>query len=131
VAGTLCPPVGFDKDPDSLEHITTTLAEAAPDIVFVALGFPKQERLIAELRPRMPGTWFMPCGISFSMVAGEFPRAPRLVQSLGLEWLHRLAQEPQRLYRRYIVQGIPFLFALLASSLAVRLRRPVSRGTLP
>jgi N-acetylglucosaminyldiphosphoundecaprenol N-acetyl-beta-D-mannosaminyltransferase len=121
VAGTLCPPFGFDRDPEWLERIARTLEEADPQIVFVGLGFPKQERLIVSLLGRMPHVWFVPCGVSFSFVAGEFHRAPPIVQRLGLEWLHRLVQEPRRLYRRYVVDGVPFGLRLMGFALLTRL----------
>jgi N-acetylglucosaminyldiphosphoundecaprenol N-acetyl-beta-D-mannosaminyltransferase len=124
IAGTLCPPFGFEEDPEWLARIAWTLEEANPDIVYVGLGFPKQERLIVELQAEMPNTWFVSCGISFSFVSGEVRRAPVMVQRLGLEWLHRLAQEPSRLYRRYLVDGIPFLVRLLSSAITVRLSQP-------
>jgi N-acetylglucosaminyldiphosphoundecaprenol N-acetyl-beta-D-mannosaminyltransferase len=120
VAGTMCPPFGFERAPDWLERIEQTLLDAGPKIVYVGLGFPKQERLIVELRSRLPGTWFVSCGISFSFVAGEIRRAPELVQRLGLEWSHRLFQEPGRLYRRYLIHGVPFLLALFSSALMSR-----------
>jgi N-acetylglucosaminyldiphosphoundecaprenol N-acetyl-beta-D-mannosaminyltransferase len=120
VAGTLCPPFGFDTDPEWLARIEWTLADAAPDIVYVGLGFPKQELLITELRERFPHAWFVGCGVSFSFVAGEIHRAPAIVQRLGLEWLHRMVQEPKRLCRRYLVHGMPFLVQLLSSALFVR-----------
>jgi len=120
VAGTLCPPFGFERDPAWLDRIERELRETAPDIVYVGLGFPKQERLIVELRRRLPDASFLSCGISFSFVAGEVHRAPVLVQRLGLEWLHRMAQEPKRLVRRYLLQGVPFLAQLMVSVLAVR-----------
>jgi N-acetylglucosaminyldiphosphoundecaprenol N-acetyl-beta-D-mannosaminyltransferase len=88
----------------------------------VGLGFPKQERLIAQLRHCFPTTWFVALGGCFSFVAGEIPRAPARMQRLGLEWLYRLAQEPRRLYRRYLVHGIPFLFQLILSAVAFRFR---------
>lgn len=121
-AGTLCPPLGFDRDPASLDRIEQLLREKAPDIVYVGLGFPKQERLIAELRDRLPTTWFVSCGVSFSFVAGEIPRAPAPMQRLGFEWLYRMAHEPRRLYRRYLVHGIPFLVQLLISAVVFRVR---------
>lgn len=122
VAGTLCPPYGFETDPAWMDRIERSLCDAAPDIVYVGLGFPKQERLIVALRKRLPHTWFVSCGISFSFLAGEVQRAPVMVQRLGLEWLHRLIQEPKRLFRRYLVEGIPFLFELLLSALIARAR---------
>jgi N-acetylglucosaminyldiphosphoundecaprenol N-acetyl-beta-D-mannosaminyltransferase len=121
LAGTLCPPLGFDRDPVWIQRIEDCLREAKPDIVYVGLGFPKQERLIVQLRRALPNSWFVSCGISFSFLAGEIERAPLIVQRMGLEWLHRMAQEPQRLYRRYLLQGIPFLVALLWSALVVRM----------
>jgi N-acetylglucosaminyldiphosphoundecaprenol N-acetyl-beta-D-mannosaminyltransferase len=126
VAGTLCPPFGFEDDPLWMKRIERSLKEAAPDIVFVGLGCPKQERLIVSLRERMPGTWFLPCGISFSFLSGEVRRAPAIVQRLGFEWLHRLVQEPKRLLRRYLVHGIPFLVRLLCSAALARARSPRS-----
>lgn len=122
LAGTLCPPVGFEHNSAWMNRIERSLAETAPDIVFVGLGCPKQERLIVALRERMPRTWFMGCGISFSFLSGEVRRAPAVVQRFGFEWLHRLFQEPKRLYRRYLVHGIPFLLRLLWSAAVVRAR---------
>ena len=127
LAGTLCPPFGFDRDPEWLDRIERALRETEPDIVYVGLGFPKQERLIVELRDRLPSTWFLSCGVSFSFVAGEIARAPVVMQHLGLEWLHRMAQEPRRLYRRYLLLGIPFLVQLMSSALVFRLRH-AARG---
>lgn len=127
LAGTMCPPFGFDRDPLWLDRIERELLKTQPDIVYVGLGFPKQERLIFELRGRLPYTWFVSCGISFSFVAGEITRAPALMQRLGLEWLHRMAQEPKRLCRRYLLQGVPFLVQLMSSALVFRLRH-AARG---
>ena len=127
LAGTLCPPFGFDREPEWLERIEQVLRDTAADIVYVGLGFPKQERLIVELRRRLPYTWFVSCGVSFSFVSGEITRAPAVMQRLGLEWMHRMAQEPKRLYRRYLLQGIPFLIHLLSSAVAFRLRH-AARG---
>jgi N-acetylglucosaminyldiphosphoundecaprenol N-acetyl-beta-D-mannosaminyltransferase len=123
LAGTLCPPIGFEREREWTERIERQLADADPDIVYVGLGFPKQERLIVGLRARLPRAWFVSCGVSFSFVAGEIQRAPVILQRAGLEWLHRMAQEPSRLYRRYLVNGLPFAFQLLCSAAAARAAR--------
>jgi N-acetylglucosaminyldiphosphoundecaprenol N-acetyl-beta-D-mannosaminyltransferase len=122
IAGTLCPPFGFDHDEAQLDGIDAMLREARPDFVFVGLGFPKQERLIRRLRKVLPEAWFVSCGISFSFVSGEVRRAPTWVQRSGLEWLHRLFQEPKRLFRRYVVDGFPFLVRLLLNASRTRMR---------
>ncbi len=122
IAGVLCPPMGFERDPAELAAIETQLLRASPDIVFVGLGFPKQERLIRRLRAVLPRAWFVSCGISFSFVGGQVARAPGWLQRAGLEWLHRLAQEPRRLFRRYVLQGFPFLAHVAAHALFYRLR---------
>jgi exopolysaccharide biosynthesis WecB/TagA/CpsF family protein len=114
--GTYCPPFGFEQIDEEMEQIRTLLIDAAPDIVFVALGSPKQERLIAELRDILPRSWWLGVGISFSFVAGDVNRAPRWLQKIGLEWLHRLVQEPRRLARRYLVNNLPYAVLLLSSS---------------
>ena len=113
VAGTICPPVGFENDPAMMAELISTVLTARPDIVFVALGSPKQERLILKLRPLLPHAWWLGVGISFSFLCGEVRRAPVWMQKIGMEWLHRLVQEPRRLFRRYVVVGIPFAASLL------------------
>lgn len=124
IAGLHRPPLGFEHNERELQRIVDELERTRPDIVLVALGSPKQERLIDALRGRFPRVWWLGIGISFSFVAGMVKRAPPWVQRLGLEWVHRLAQEPRRLFRRYIVDGLPFAAQLLVSSAWKGLVRP-------
>jgi N-acetylglucosaminyldiphosphoundecaprenol N-acetyl-beta-D-mannosaminyltransferase len=123
VAGTLCPPMGFDADPAAMAAVRETLRVAAPDVVFVGVSFPRSGRVAEALRADLPAAWFLGLGISFSFVSGEVARAPGWVQRSGLEWGWRLKQEPRRLFVRYVVQGLPFAARLGASALATRLRR--------
>jgi N-acetylglucosaminyldiphosphoundecaprenol N-acetyl-beta-D-mannosaminyltransferase len=116
IAGIECPPPGFDKDPASLNALIDRVSAASPGIVLVALGCPKQEHVINHLRPRMPAAWFIGVGITFSFVAGEVRRAPAWMRKVGLEWTHRLIQEPRRLVKRYLVDGVPFAVWLLSRS---------------
>ncbi len=62
VAGTYCPPLGFEHDHEALEEVHHAIEKAQPDIVFVALGFPKQDTLANTLRKAFPDTWFLGCG---------------------------------------------------------------------
>jgi N-acetylglucosaminyldiphosphoundecaprenol N-acetyl-beta-D-mannosaminyltransferase len=121
VAGVDAPPPGFDAHPQAVELVRGRLAAAAPDIVYVGLGFPKQERLIAALTPSFPATWFVGCGAAIPYAAGTLPRAPRWMRNIGLAWLFRLLHEPRRLFRRYLVNDLPFAVGLLARSAAQRL----------
>jgi N-acetylglucosaminyldiphosphoundecaprenol N-acetyl-beta-D-mannosaminyltransferase len=116
IVGVSCPPPGFDNDPARVSALVCELINAAPDIVYVALGSPKQEWVIQCLREKLPRAWWLGIGISFSLLCGRVRRAPRWMQYVGLEWLHRLLQEPKRLARRYLMHGLPFALGLLASA---------------
>ena len=82
-------------------------------LVFLALGVPKQEQLIQLLKPHYPETIFIGVGGSFEFLAGITNRAPQWMQDRGLEWLYRLASEPKRLWRRYLVEYVPGAIELL------------------
>jgi N-acetylglucosaminyldiphosphoundecaprenol N-acetyl-beta-D-mannosaminyltransferase len=127
VAGTDSPPLGFDTDPQAVEGVRDRVAAAAPDIVYVGLGFPKQERLITTLAPACPRAWFIGCGAAIPYAAKALPRPPAWMRRAGLAWLFRLCNEPRRLFRRYLVHDLPFAIRLLAASAAGRLHR-VTRG---
>jgi N-acetylglucosaminyldiphosphoundecaprenol N-acetyl-beta-D-mannosaminyltransferase len=91
-----------------MRNLEQRLIAVSPDIMYVALGCPKQERVAARLRLSLPRTWFLGVGISFSFVSGEVKRAPAWMRKAGLEWFHRMMQEPGRLAKRYLVDGLPF-----------------------
>jgi N-acetylglucosaminyldiphosphoundecaprenol N-acetyl-beta-D-mannosaminyltransferase len=123
IAGTACPPRGFEHDDAELARIRTQVSDADPDIVFVALGFPKQDLLIRLLRETLPSASLLGVGISLSYATGELSRAPDWLCRLGLEWAYRFTQEPtRRLARRYLIDGLPFGVTLMASAAARRLR---------
>lgn len=121
IAGTDSPPFGFDTSADATAAAVAKVVAAEPDLVLVGLGFPKQERLIRLLKAELPRAWFLGCGAGIPMAAGEFRRAPGVVQDLGAEWLHRLALEPRRLAKRYLRDDLPFAFRLLGGALRTRL----------
>jgi N-acetylglucosaminyldiphosphoundecaprenol N-acetyl-beta-D-mannosaminyltransferase len=114
VAGADAPPFGFDATPEGIAAAVDKVALAAPDIVYVGLGFPKQERLIARLTQVLPSAWFLACGAAIPFAAGALPRAPQWMQRAGLEWFFRLVTEPRRLSRRYLVYDVPFAYRLFA-----------------
>jgi N-acetylglucosaminyldiphosphoundecaprenol N-acetyl-beta-D-mannosaminyltransferase len=114
VVGAHSPPLGFEKSSTGMAEVRERLLEAAPNIVYVGLGFPKQERVISELVPIMASTWFIGCGAAIPFAAGKVPRAPVWMQRCSLEWVHRLAIEPRRLSKRYLLHDLPFGLSLLA-----------------
>jgi N-acetylglucosaminyldiphosphoundecaprenol N-acetyl-beta-D-mannosaminyltransferase len=118
VAGTDSPPFGFESDQHTFEQTLTTVVSAQPDVVFVGLGFPKQERVIAALRQFLPRSWFVGCGAAIAMAAGVTPRAPGWLGAMGMEWTYRLVQEPRRLADRYLRRDLPYALGLLARSAA-------------
>jgi N-acetylglucosaminyldiphosphoundecaprenol N-acetyl-beta-D-mannosaminyltransferase len=128
VAGVSSGPSDFQDRADELTAIRTQLADANPDIVYVALGCPKEEQLIVRLRDTLPACWLLGVGISFSFVSGDIPRAPLWMQRSGLEWLDRLAHEPKRLFRRYVVHGLPFVGLLLSTVIFRRFTHPQRRA---
>jgi N-acetylglucosaminyldiphosphoundecaprenol N-acetyl-beta-D-mannosaminyltransferase len=115
VAGADAPPVGFDESPEGVALVRKRLCQTLPDVVYVGLGSPKQERLIAELGPALPDAWFIGCGAAIPFAAGTLPRAPAWMQRSGLEWMFRLFNEPRRLFRRYLVHDLPYAVGLLTS----------------
>jgi N-acetylglucosaminyldiphosphoundecaprenol N-acetyl-beta-D-mannosaminyltransferase len=113
IAGASSPTVSAMPTADELAPVRDALRAARPDIVYAALGSPKQERVIAALRESVPGAWWIGVGISLSFMGGVVKRAPRWMQLTGLEWVHRLTQEPRRLARRYLIDDLPFAACLL------------------
>jgi N-acetylglucosaminyldiphosphoundecaprenol N-acetyl-beta-D-mannosaminyltransferase len=118
--------VSRDPSPEQIEAVLALIAEHQSTIVLVGLGSPKQELLIQRLVERAPGAWFVGVGGTFRFLAREIPRAPAFAQRFGLEWLHRLGQEPGRLGKRYLVDDLPHFFVLLLESLRIRLRGSAS-----
>jgi N-acetylglucosaminyldiphosphoundecaprenol N-acetyl-beta-D-mannosaminyltransferase len=116
IAGAYSPPFPFDAKAGNVDDIRESLARARPKIVFVGLGFPKQERLIARICGDLPGAWFVGCGAAIPIAAGQLKRAHPTIQRLGLEWLHRLVNEPRRLAKRYLVHDLPYAIWLLFNS---------------
>ena len=116
ITGTACPPFGFEKNEQQIAALREAVEKNPADIIFVALSFPKGEHLIERIRSAAPDSWWIGVGISFSFVAGDVKKAPRWMQVTGLEWLHRMVQEPRRLARRYLIDGIPFAARLLVGS---------------
>lgn len=120
VVGAYCPPFGFEQSEDEIDELVAMLKHERPRFVYLGLPFAKASAIVDAARPDLPAAWFLGVGISFSFVTGDVTRAPNWMQRVGLEWLHRLAQEPRRLGRRYLVEGLVFFACLLFQSVRTR-----------
>ena len=120
IAGCHSPGYGFERDTARFADACRQVVATRPDMVYVGLGFPKQEWVITQLRERLPNAWFIGCGAAVNFVAGDQDRAPRWMQRTGLEWAHRLGSEPRRLAGRYLRHDAPYALRLLATSATTR-----------
>jgi N-acetylglucosaminyldiphosphoundecaprenol N-acetyl-beta-D-mannosaminyltransferase len=113
IAGTHCPPYGFERDPAERSRVREVIAASEPDILFVAFGAPKQEIWMWENCPTLPVRIAMSVGAAFDTQAGLRKRAPEWAQKSGTEWLYRLIREPRRLWRRYLIGNTEFLMLIM------------------
>jgi N-acetylglucosaminyldiphosphoundecaprenol N-acetyl-beta-D-mannosaminyltransferase len=120
VAGTYCPPYGFETDTIELERINNTINQAKPDILFVGLGAPKQEKWIYASYQALQVPVSLGIGVSFELVSNIVPRAPLLLQKIGCEWLFRLVMEPRRLWQRYVYSNPLFIWLVLKQKLGIK-----------
>ena len=128
VAGTYSPPFGFDKDEEENKRIIGMLREAQPDLLFVGLGSPKQERWIGRFYKQYQVPVSMAVGASFDFAAGNVRRAPHWMQQVGLEWAWRLLMEPRRLWRRYLLEN-PLFFYLVWKQAVAKMSERRSRNS--
>ena len=122
VAGTCCPGLGFEQDGRELYAVRGAIRRSRPDLVFVALGAPKQECWMERYGRSSGARVLIGVGGSFEILAGVFPRAPRFLQRIGWEWFYRLLLEPRRLWKRYLIGNCRFIGIVL---------RQVARRTSP
>jgi N-acetylglucosaminyldiphosphoundecaprenol N-acetyl-beta-D-mannosaminyltransferase len=108
IAGTCSPPFR-SLTPDEDEAIVQCINDAAPDVLWVGLGLPKQERWIFEHRHRLNVPLILGVGAAFKFLAGTVRRAPDCVGNMGFEWLWRFAHEPRRLWRRIMIEAPQFV----------------------
>ena len=123
IAGTFSPPFRQVSEVEDCA-IIRRINSAKPDIVWVGLSTPKQERWMAAHRDQLEAAVLIGVGAAFDFHAGIKHQAPRWVQRSGLEWLFRLLSEPRRLWRRYAYIVPMFLLLVLLETIGVR-RRPL------
>ncbi|MCA9400625.1 MAG: WecB/TagA/CpsF family glycosyltransferase [Candidatus Omnitrophica bacterium] len=113
IAGTYCPPFGFENDPVENQKIIQHINQCRPDILFVGLGAPKQEKWICRHQSQYDAYVSIGIGVTFEFTAGMVRRAPVWMQRVGMEWFWRLMMEPRRLWKRYLVDDMRFFGLIL------------------
>jgi N-acetylglucosaminyldiphosphoundecaprenol N-acetyl-beta-D-mannosaminyltransferase len=122
VAGVYSPPFRA-LSPEEDEAVVERINAATPDVVWVGMSTPKQERWMSEHRGRLHAPVLIGVGAAFDFHAGLKRQAPRWIQQSGLEWLFRLVMEPRRLWRRYLINNPWFLWLVLLQALGKGPRR--------
>lgn len=118
------PSYGFEKDEAECERILDMIRNSSANVLLVGVGAPKQEKWIAKYHEQLPNIdIFMGVGAAIDFEAGNKPRAPKWMSEVGLEWLYRLVSEPRRLWKRYLLQDLPFLGLLLQQKLKLTTKR--------
>ena len=125
VVGAASPPFAEAQGGWPVEELEHELRRTRPHVLWIGLGAPKQELLMAELAERVDVPVMVGVGAAFDYLAGTKAAAPTALRHIGWEWLFRLAVEPRRLARRYIVGNAIFLWLLIRD--AVRRRQPPMR----
>ncbi len=123
--------VSMDGSKEGDAGVLERVRAAKPDIVFVALGAPKQELWIArcldEIRPAVA----IGVGASLDFISGQISRAPRWVSNAGFEWAYRLLQDPKRLWKRYLIRGPRFVGILFRTARLLKAQRVRSIALQP
>lgn len=112
------PPFGFEHDPSENARIIEMINASGATVLAVGVGAPKQEKWIIAQRDKMHNVnIFFAIGATIDFQAGLKKRSPKWVSKIGLEWFHRLLSEPQRLFKRYLIDGLPYFYLLFKQKL--------------
>lgn len=119
IVGTHCPPFRplNEEEEAALAH---QVAEAKPDIIWVGLGSPKQDRFMRDYLPKLDTTLMFGVGAAFDFHTGRVRQAPAWIQRIGMEWFFRVCCEPRRLAGRYFRNNPLFVWRLVKQSLTDR-----------
>ncbi len=121
ITGTYCPPFR-PLNPAEEQDLVQRVTEARPDYFWIGLSTPKQEKFAAAWLDRLDATVMLGVGAAFDLHTGRMTDAPAWMKNTGLQWLHRLAQEPRRLARRYLVNNPLFVLRILLQFAGMRRR---------
>ncbi|MBV9386973.1 MAG: WecB/TagA/CpsF family glycosyltransferase [Chroococcidiopsidaceae cyanobacterium CP_BM_ER_R8_30] len=105
------PSFGFEKNEEECLEIVEMINNSGATVLAIGVGAPKQEKWIYKYRHLLPNIKiFLAIGATINFEAGNVKRAPKWLSDTGLEWLYRLLAEPRRLWKRYLIEGLPFFW---------------------
>jgi N-acetylglucosaminyldiphosphoundecaprenol N-acetyl-beta-D-mannosaminyltransferase len=120
VVGCESPSYGFEQDEIECLELVRKINQSNANVLVVGVGAPKQELWIAKYKHLLPNvTIFLALGAAIDFMAGQKCRSPQWMSIAGLEWLHRLVLEPQRLWKRYLVDDMPFFGLILMQKMRI------------
>jgi N-acetylglucosaminyldiphosphoundecaprenol N-acetyl-beta-D-mannosaminyltransferase len=111
IVGTYTPPFRPLNEVEE-EELAHMVSHSRPDVMWVGISTPKQEEFMAEYLPKLDTTVMVGVGAAFDLHTGHIKDAPQWVKAAGLQWFHRLLQDPHRLWRRYLVNNSRFLWLI-------------------
>ncbi|GAB5405594.1 MAG: WecB/TagA/CpsF family glycosyltransferase [Aureliella sp.] len=118
VVGCASPALGFEQDIDYNDSLCEEISHSGADVLVVCLGFPKQELWTIAHKAKLQIPVALALGGTIDFLAGQQKRAPKWIQNLRLEWLHRLATNPRRLAKRYATDILFFPWICVRYSLS-------------
>lgn len=114
IVDSYSPSYGFEKNERECLEIIDMINRSGATVLAIGVGAPKQEKWIFKYKDRLPNVKiFLAVGATIDFEAGIIQRAPKWMSEMGIEWLFRISQDPQRLWKRYLVEDLPFLWLLL------------------
>lgn len=134
IVGAYSPSFGFEKNEEECLEIVGIINESGATVLAVGVGAPKQEKWICKYKDLLPNIKiFLAIGATIDFEAGNVKRSPQWMSQAGLEWLYRLSSEPKRLWKRYLVEDLPFFWLVLKQKLSshnseVRYKQLQDRG---
>lgn len=112
------PSFGFENKKLECQEIVEMINQSGATVLALGVGAPKQEKWIFKYKDRLPNVKiFLAIGATIDFEAGSLKRSPKWVSEAGLEWLYRLLSEPQRLWKRYLLEDLPFFWLILKQKL--------------
>ncbi|MBE9192475.1 WecB/TagA/CpsF family glycosyltransferase [Gloeocapsopsis crepidinum LEGE 06123] len=118
IVGYYSPSFGFEHNNEECKEIIEVINQSEATVLAIGVGAPKQEKWLCRYKNSLPNiNIFLALGATIDFEAGNLKRAPKWMCNMGFEWLHRLLSEPKRLWKRYLVEGLPFFLLILNQKL--------------